>query len=273
MPCTLLASALLLLAAAPDLPALRAQANQAYRAKSYAAAAGLFAQITELTPEDGAAWADLGLGLQKLGKRDEAVAATLKAALLGDAQTRLNAYFNLASLKATLAVPVASFDVEAEPDQAQASCASLPPQGKCTQPLFACSRFEDGSGTGAIFHRASLVFGAERAALEAFAQKTQAIGATPPKASAAIETATYSADLCRSQDLCGFDPCEDETGDAQKRCERKWRAECRKKEAACKSDPVVKLAGCVAVFSDACGGHVGLVCKGAAQELSLPRSQ
>jgi tetratricopeptide (TPR) repeat protein len=259
--------ALALLMAAADPASLRAQATAAYRAKSYVVACHLFAQVVELSPADGAAWSDLGLCLRKLGKRDQAIEANRKAAGFGDARTRLNAYHNLAALGATLPVPDSTVDA-IDPTRWHASCAVLAAPAGCAHELFACSRFEDRSGTGSRFVRGSLVFGTDPATLEVYLSESP--GAAAPQGSEAIETSSYAANYCRPLDVCGPDLCTGEKGESQRRCQEAAYVACRKAMARCNSEPVVRNARCAVVFADACGGHLGLVCAGKPRELALP---
>ncbi len=67
--------------------------------KDYAAAADLFAQTLELAPQWAPAWFALGEALERLGRRDEAVAALTKAASF-DAEGALAADLHLARLGA-----------------------------------------------------------------------------------------------------------------------------------------------------------------------------
>jgi hypothetical protein len=85
---------------APTAAALSRQATALYRKKNYEAACPLFQQVTELTPERGAAWGDYGLCLARLGQPTAAVAATYKAIGLAgsDRKTRKAGYHNLAAI-------------------------------------------------------------------------------------------------------------------------------------------------------------------------------
>ncbi|MCY1015914.1 tetratricopeptide repeat protein [Pyxidicoccus sp. MSG2] len=85
----------------PEVEALRAKATKLYRAKKYDEACALFAHVVKLAPEQGTAFADLGLCLQKQEKKDQARAAYHRALRLSDADpaTRTNVYFNLAAFE------------------------------------------------------------------------------------------------------------------------------------------------------------------------------
>lgn len=85
---------------APSAAALSQRATQLYRQKKYVEACPLFEQVTQLTPERGAAWGDYGLCLARLGQTNEAIAATYKAIGLSgsSAATRKAAYYNLGSV-------------------------------------------------------------------------------------------------------------------------------------------------------------------------------
>ncbi|MCK8499442.1 MULTISPECIES: tetratricopeptide repeat protein [Myxococcus] len=86
---------LLLTAAPPDAAALRAQAQKAYDAKQFAKACPLFEKLTQLSPQDGAAWADLSLCLFRAKKKSAALDAARHAVRWGDERTRKSTYFNL----------------------------------------------------------------------------------------------------------------------------------------------------------------------------------
>ncbi|WP_426746153.1 hypothetical protein VZQ01_38885 [Myxococcus faecalis] len=86
---------LLLTAAPPDAATLRAQAQKAYDAKQFAKACPLFEKLTQLSPQDGAAWADLSLCLFRAKKKPAALDAARHAVRWGDEKTRKSTYFNL----------------------------------------------------------------------------------------------------------------------------------------------------------------------------------
>jgi hypothetical protein len=123
--------------ATPDsADALRRDATAKYRAKRYVDACKLFARAAGAAPEDAAIQADLGLCLGKLGKKEEAVAATQLAISLAlrkesrggdDVQVRKNAYYNLWTLEERVGPPEAG------------KCAPLPSPPGCARPLHACT--------------------------------------------------------------------------------------------------------------------------------------
>jgi hypothetical protein len=124
-----------LAAARAQASALRKTAMQAFKAKRYAAACDAYAKLaaTVPAPDDAAAVADLALCLQRLGKKDEAIAANRRAIALGanddhsdwgDDAARRHAYFNLGKLGVTVDLPQ--------------GCGPLPPAPGCNRSLWAC---------------------------------------------------------------------------------------------------------------------------------------
>jgi hypothetical protein len=245
---------------------LRSDADKAYRAKDYAKACELFARARDEAPRDGAAWADLGLCLGKLGKRTQAIAATRRAIEMGDARTRLNAYFNLAALRAALHVPEAKVDAESSIAPVPA-CLALPAARGCAKEVFACSRFVSTGGTGVNGMEASLVFGTDEAALEEFARGP---GEAAPRF-VDLSMMSYEQDKCRLIDICGFPECEEEPAADAEQCKAAFEEECQQKMRGCSSAPVYKKKRCVVVHADACSGRVGVVCAGQARELEYGR--
>ncbi len=118
---------LLVTSANPKAEKLHKEATAAFRAKKYAVACPKFEEVTRLEPS-GAAWADLGLCLQRLGKNDEAIAANHQAIAIGDEKDRLHAYYNLGQLGVRVKVPG---DLE---------CAPLAPGPDCRTELHGCTQ-------------------------------------------------------------------------------------------------------------------------------------
>ena len=127
--------------------ALRKTASQAFKAKRYPAACDAYAKLAAIVPapDDAAAVADLALCLQRLGKKEEAIAANHRAIALGakddqsdwgDDATRRHAYYNLGKLGVTVAMP-------------GEACGALAPAPGCARSLWACvdtSRENDSHG-------------------------------------------------------------------------------------------------------------------------------
>ncbi|QSQ19208.1 hypothetical protein JY651_28125 [Pyxidicoccus parkwayensis] len=131
---------------ADNAEALRTRATQLYRAKKYEEACALFAHVVKLAPERGAAFADLGLCLQKLDKPEAAHGAFIKALQLSDADpaTRANVYFNLASFE-DVTPPQVRLEQTPTPRgyalsvSARVPCAQLPSsEPSCRTELGAC---------------------------------------------------------------------------------------------------------------------------------------
>jgi tetratricopeptide (TPR) repeat protein len=246
-----------------DVQTLREQANKALRSKSYGVACPLYAKVRDLTPDDSGAWADLGLCLGRSGKRDEAVVADQKAIWLGDAKTRLNVYFNLAAIGSKLDAPDLAFTADGDPKKIATYCTSLGTSQTCAKALTACSRVEDDWFAGNTNFKGVLVFGLDRAAIEAAqALKREKL----PGGTAVLELSSYFIGNCRKALVCGTDPCLDDG-----KCkERGWGKKCQAKLDACNNgDAQVTHERCAVVFADACRGLVGVVCGGKAQELVL----
>jgi tetratricopeptide (TPR) repeat protein len=117
-----------------DARTLRKEATAAYKARKYEQACALFARAVKAVPDDAALQADLGLCLGKLEKRDEAIAANLRAMVLAlrknsngaDERIRKNVAFNLWTLGERVVLPEAG------------KCAPVPPPPGCARPLYAC---------------------------------------------------------------------------------------------------------------------------------------
>lgn len=139
---------------APSAAALTRQATTLYRQKKYDAACPLFQQVTELTPQRGAAWGDYGLCLARLGQPADAVAATYKAIALSgaDAKARKAAYHNLAGI---LHHPYPSHipgpteeGTLAELEGVLSRCEIFDPVPGCEQRVWGC--FSDGYARGGL---------------------------------------------------------------------------------------------------------------------------
>jgi hypothetical protein len=104
----------------------QAAATKLFRARRVRDACERFERAVTLDPTDGALHADLGLCLEKLGENERAVAENLAAVKLGDDRTRLNSYFNLASLGHGVPLPKPG------------TCADLDAPAGCSAKLGAC---------------------------------------------------------------------------------------------------------------------------------------
>ena len=96
------------------ISALQGEASRAFKDKRYAQACAAYQNVAASRPDSGAALADVGLCLQRRGKKKEAIAADQKAVALaaktdlsddGDPSTRKHAYFNLYKLGVRVALP------------------------------------------------------------------------------------------------------------------------------------------------------------------------
>jgi hypothetical protein len=126
-----------------EVAALGKSAARAFKAKRYAAACDDYRKITVAAPDDAAAMADLALCLQRLGKKDEAIAANRRALVLassdklsdyGDEATRRHVYYNLGKLGVSVNLP-------------DDSCEALPPAPGCGRSLWACGVSEKSGRT------------------------------------------------------------------------------------------------------------------------------
>lgn len=117
------------------------QARMLYRAGNYSQACPLFEEVTRARPEDGAAWADLGLCELRRGRREASIEASLRAVRHGDERARASAYHNLSLARHHIEVPSAA-----------GSCLELEaPAGlACTRRARLCRHwyYEGGNGGG-----------------------------------------------------------------------------------------------------------------------------
>ncbi len=125
-----------------SLTAARREARRAFKAKRYAIACPLYQRIVTLQPDDPPSRADLAFCLQRLGRKEEAIAANYQALALGartdrspdgDAATRRHAYYNLSELGVTVDVP-------------NAACGPLPPAPGCAKRLWMCKQKGEALG-------------------------------------------------------------------------------------------------------------------------------
>jgi hypothetical protein len=116
------------------LSALRDEATRAFKDKRWAEACVAYQKVAAARPDSGAAQLDLGLCLQRLGKKKEAIAANREAiALAGrselddeeDPATRRQAYLNLYKLGVSAALP-------------KQGCSKLLAAAGCERNLWAC---------------------------------------------------------------------------------------------------------------------------------------
>jgi hypothetical protein len=118
----------------------RDAALAAFRRKDYARACPLFAEVVRAEPENGAAWADLGVCELKRGRKAESVRASLRAVVHGDDRTRTNAYFNLGLAGVALPFPVPG----------RCTVWRAPEELNCPQRVEACHVMGPGSGYKAL---------------------------------------------------------------------------------------------------------------------------
>jgi hypothetical protein len=141
------------------IPALKSEAQALYARKAYVQACKRFEEVTRLAPKDASAFTDLGLCLQKLGRKDSlaAVAANRRALALAvatlvdtvladhdaqeaEARVRKHAYFNLAKLEAYLPMRTDSALPTPGPSSLRdiGPCSPLPPALGCPHTLHLC---------------------------------------------------------------------------------------------------------------------------------------
>jgi hypothetical protein len=144
--CVLLA-ALSVASVAHGAPTERKQeeARALYRAGRYVEACPLFEQVTRARPEDGAAWADLGLCELRRGRREASIQASLHAVRVGEEQVRLNAYYNLSLAGHRIPMPTEQHSCQELEAPAALSCAQR-------ARVCAASRPGDDSGNGGGTH-------------------------------------------------------------------------------------------------------------------------
>lgn len=140
------------------------QGLDAFNAQRHEEACPLLAQASELDPENGSLWADLGMCEAARGHREEAVHASLLAVRHGDGRARMRAYRSLDSLAVRASLP-------AEVSDLRYTCAELAPPAEleCGARLWACvygysprPGQPDPSGIAAVFGSAA----SKRAELE-----------------------------------------------------------------------------------------------------------
>jgi len=127
--------------AGPDekADALHEEAGRLYRAKDYGAACPKYRAAASLAPLRGDLWADLGLCLSRLGKKEQAKQATLEAVSRGSRDVRLRAYFNLYRIGVRLTPP-------------QEDCIKWPcSRPGCSKPMYACRYTETCNGGSGMF--------------------------------------------------------------------------------------------------------------------------
>ncbi len=236
-----------LLLAAPDATALRQQGTDAFRAKRYAEACPLFAQASAADPKNGEIFADLGLCWDKAGDKVKAQEATLQAATLGDATTRLHAYFNLSKLGRSLdGAPKKKGENPGCRRWASdvTTCASV-------KTLNACSFETAGGGTGQDSTEGGTAICPKQ-------EDAQSYSYDDPNAECMAYVDSTSTNFHCGAPSNNFPGC-DEDGESK---------ECQAAIAECeKTAHSEEHAECVPVFADACAFRVGVVCDGKAFEL------
>jgi hypothetical protein len=145
-----------------EATARRAEAEGLFQGKRYAEACAAYQKIAGALPDSGAAQADLGLCLQRLGKRKEAIAANRKAIALaaktdvaddGDPAARRHAYFNLYKLGVRAGIP-------------KKGCRKLPAASGCRRSLWACVAEDNSAGSGMETNSTYARIGISRDAVE-----------------------------------------------------------------------------------------------------------
>jgi hypothetical protein len=123
--------------------ALKDEAERAFKDQRYADACAAYQKMAAARPDSGAPQADLGLCLQRLGKRKEAIAANRKAIALGarteladagEPSARRHAYFNLYKLGVRAGVP-------------KKGCRKLPAAPGCRRSLWVCVGDDHSAGS------------------------------------------------------------------------------------------------------------------------------
>ena len=145
--CVLLAAlSVAVVAQARGAPAPRTleEARALYRAGRYAEACPRFEEVTRAQPDNGAAWADLGLCELRRGQREASIRASLRAVREGDENVRVSAYRNLSTAGHRVAVPTGTdscLDVEAPAEFACPRRARF-----CAHPIS-----DEGNGGGKVY--------------------------------------------------------------------------------------------------------------------------
>ena len=122
---------------------LQDEATRAFKDQRYAEACAVYQKLAAGSPDSGAAQTDVGLCLQRLGRKKEAIVANRKAIALaarteladnGDPAARRHAYFNLYRLGVRAAVP-------------KKGCRKLPAEPGCRRSLWVCVGQEQSAGS------------------------------------------------------------------------------------------------------------------------------
>ena len=216
------------------ISALQGEASRAFKDKRYAQACAAYQNVAASRPDSGAALADVGLCLQRRGKKKEAIAADQKAVALaaktdlsddGDPSTRKHAYFNLYKLGVRVALP-------------KTGCRKLPAAPGCRRSLWACVGKEHSEGSGGETNSTYARIGVSKAA----AQIDEGDDARPSTESSIPDDQRDSADVTLEEEVVSF--CHE--GDAPT---------CGEQDGT---------MPCEIVSADACLGLVSVVCPGAA---------
>jgi len=236
----------------PEAAKIRAQATADFKAKKYATACPLFEKASALAPASGEIFSDLGLCWDRAGDKTKAQAAELKAAALGDAKTRLHAYYNLWKAGRALDRQTAAKNDKGE---TVPGCITWNSDVACTQTLTACPYNEESRGTtfGTIYQGIAICDTKDRA------QTYNQYGDTPTAGCYSMADHIIQETFCRTQDVCAdnIDGSKDDL------------PACKTAVADClKTRNRPKQSDCAVVFVDACKNHVGVVCDHVAYELS-----
>ncbi|ABF86407.1 tetratricopeptide repeat protein [Myxococcus xanthus DK 1622] len=250
---------------AEDAESLRLRATKLYRAKKLGEACPLFERAAKLAPEHGPTLADLGLCLQKQGRKEQALAVYLRAlkASGADAKTRANVYFNLAAFHD---VTPEALTLEHQPTprghylaiRGAGPCADLPSsEPSCGTVLQACLS-EWVAPVEAVYAETPPMFYAETG----FNMHVNGAGA---REDASVPTRRGEAGYCPNA------PSPADGGSPAARHCLYWESnelldECHYKEHVCESqrEPWLKNEGnCKFVYVNPCEGRVAVACKGA----------
>jgi tetratricopeptide (TPR) repeat protein len=180
---------------------LTQRATALYRAKQYAQACPLFAQVTHQLPSSAPAWNDLALCELRRGQNDRAFTALARVLALGDLAERKKAYFNLALLAPSL---------QAGDDET--GCREVRPVPGCKQRLWRCNHNAWGGGSTSAYQSEVVSFGTTLEAAQVAEPSLQLVDVAfdwiPPRDEASADPhACLEAGTDRTRQLLWVDPC------------------------------------------------------------------
>jgi tetratricopeptide (TPR) repeat protein len=239
-----------LLLAAPDAAALRKQGAALLEKHQVKKACRAFEKALALEPANAALLADYGACETALGEKAKALDASLRAALSGEREVRLRAYYNLMRLGRALPHPVRG--------DGEAHCKTWKSDGACERQLTGCAFIDDFAGQASAYLLSGVAICEDPDEAASYLPTDEAPGLN---CSVLVEV-SQDEDYCRPDDHgapCGTCGC-DEAPDAKA---------CEEAVENCHRSPISRAEmSCTLVFIDACHSRAGAVCEGEPIEVS-----